>query len=108
MRSCFGVRFIGFVLGSGADGDSSCPVANVDDFDVVDGFRKKAGKSVAARTRGELFALGAEWIRVGFEFLHRVTSRALHRQSTSALKDMFSEVATWTEHHEWCACRSEK
>lgn len=106
MRSCLGVRFIGFVLSNG--GDSSGVVRNVEDFHVLNGFGKKAGKSVAARARGELLSLCSERIGISLKFLHRVTGGAFHSESSGALKDVLSEVAAWTEHDKWCASRSEE
>jgi len=63
---------------------------------------------VAARTRGDVFSLSAEWIGIGLDLLHGVTGRAFHGQSSGALKDVLSEVAAWTEHDKWCASRSEE
>lgn len=83
-------------------------VRNVEDFHVLNGFGKKAGKSVAARARGELLSLCLERIGISLKFLHRVTRGAFHSESSGALKDVLSEVAAWTEHDKWCASGSEE
>lgn len=63
---------------------------------------------MAARTRGDVFSLSAEWIGIGLDLLHGVTGGAFHGQSSGALKDVLGEVAAWPKHHEWYSGGSEE
>jgi hypothetical protein len=63
---------------------------------------------VAARTRGDVLGLSAEWIGIGLDLLHRVRNWALHSESTSAFKDVLGEVAARPKHHEWYSGGSEE
>ena len=63
---------------------------------------------MAARTRGDVLSLSAEWIGVGLDLLHGVTGGAFHGQSSGAFKDVLGEVAAWPKHHEWYSGGSEE